>query len=93
MQYPPNPDSFTVPEPPASSVTGDESSQVGPPNGQCEARSVLGHRCPRPADVILDNGGDPVPFCLLHVFAFLTAAVDEHDLDESVTLSPLQATL
>jgi hypothetical protein len=92
-EYPPTSDSSEAPAPPPGSVTGDESSQASSPDGQCAAFSVLGHRCPRPAEVILDNGGDPAPICLLHVFAFLTAALDEQDLDEQITLSPLQATL
>jgi len=48
MQYPPNPDSSTAPAPPASSVTGDESSRVE----VCDTSYV------RPGDISHEAGPD-----------------------------------
>lgn len=96
MQYPPTSDSSDVPAPSARYVTSDESSQHDRPGDQCRALSVLGHRCPRPADVQLAavtlvaqaERGLPADYCLLHVFAYLTVAV-EMGLDDTITLGPL----
>jgi hypothetical protein len=91
MQYPLNSDS-SGPSAPAGSVTGDDfSSRQRPVLIQCAAHSARGDRCPRPAEVAVDNGGDPAPLCLLHVFALLTASIDEQN--ETIILAPLQGTL
>lgn len=89
MQYPHTSDSSDVPAPAPGYVTSDESSQPERLDGQCRASSVLGHRCPRPADVTFRRPSVPgAPYCLLHVFAYLATAV-EIGLDDTLTVGPL----